>query len=78
MSVSFFPSRESMYKEIQLWIAMNKLEMLMSLCNCCTYKALDCTAVHQCRSCIVRSGIAKIARLGKREPVEDEELLGVC
>ena len=78
MSVSFFPSRDSMYKEIQSWIAMNKLEMLMSLCNCCTYKALECTAVHQCRSCIVRKGIVKLERSGRREPAEGEELLGVC
>ena len=78
MSVSFFPSRDTMYKEIQLWITMNKLEMLMSLCNCCTYQALDCTSMHQCRSCIVRKGIDKIARSEKREPVEGEELLGVC
>jgi len=67
-----------MYKEIQLWIAMNKLDMLMSLCNCCTYKAHEYTTGHQCRSCIVRKGINKLARLEKREPVEGEELLGVC
>jgi hypothetical protein len=78
VSVGFFPNRESMYKEIQLWIATNKLEMLMNLCNCCTYKALECTSVHQCRSCFVRSGIIKLARVEKREAVEDEELLGVC
>ena len=78
MSVGFFPSRESMYKEIQLWIATNKLEMLMSLCNCCTYKDLECTAAHQCRSCSVRTGIIKTARVEKCEAVEDEKLLGVC
>ena len=78
MSVSFFPSRESMYKEIQLWIATNKVDMLMSLCNCCTYKELDCTTVHQCRSCFVRKGIIKLSRVEQRESVEDEELLGVC
>ena len=78
MSISFFPSRDTMYKEIQLWIAMNKLEMLMSLCNCCTYKALECTSAQQCRSCFVRTGIIKLSRVEKREAVEGEELLGVC
>jgi hypothetical protein len=78
MSVGFFPSRESMYKEIQLWIATNKLEMLMSLCNCCTYKALECTAAHRCRSCHVRRGIDKLVRVERFESVKDDELLGVC
>lgn len=78
MSVSFFPSRDSMCKEIQQWIATNKLEMLLSLCNCCTYKELDCTSAHQCRSCNVRKGIIRLGCVEKREPVEDEELLGVC
>jgi hypothetical protein len=78
MSVGFFPSRESLYKEIQQWIATNKLEMLMSLCNCCTYKALEYTGAHQCRSCNVRKGVIKLTREEKRVSVEDEELLGVC
>jgi hypothetical protein len=78
MSVGFFPSRESMYKEIQLWILTNKLEMLMSLCNCCTYKALEYTGAYRCRSCNVQKGIRKLTREDKRVSVEDEELLGVC
>ena len=78
MSVSFFPSREGMYKEIQLWIATNKLDRLMSLCNCCMYKARECSVAHQCRSCSVRTGIIKIARVEQCEAVEDEKLLGVC
>ena len=78
MSVSFFPSREGMYKEILLWIATNKLDRLMSLCNCCTYKTLECTAAQQCRMCYVRKGIAKLSRVEQREAVEGEELLGVC
>ena len=77
MSVSYFPSRESMYKDIQLWIAANKLETLLSLCNFCTYKALDCTAAHQCRSCHVRRGINKLVHAETCERVEGDELLGV-
>jgi hypothetical protein len=67
-----------MYKEIQQWIATNKLEMLMSLCNCCTYKAFEYTAAHRCRSCNVRMGIIKLTRVDKRISVEEDELLGVC
>jgi len=78
MSISFFPSRETMYKEVQLWIATNKLEMLLSLCNCCTYKVLECTSVLECQSCHVRKGIIKLSREETRVAVEGEELLGVC
>ena len=78
MSLGFFPSRESIAKEVQLWIATNKLEMLLNLCNCCTYKACENTAAHQCRSCNVRKGINKLARVETREITEGEELLGVC
>jgi len=78
MSVGFFPSPEGMYKEIQQWIATNKLEMLMGLCNCCTYKALEYTDAHQCRTCSVRKGVAELVHVKRREAVEDEELLGLC
>jgi hypothetical protein len=78
MDLSFFPSRQNMYKEVQLWIALNKLEMLLGLCNCCTYKVFGCTSAHQCRSCHVRNGILKLTKQSKREPVDGEELLGVC
>ena len=78
MSVGFFPNRESMYKEIQQWIATNKPEMLMSLCNCCTYRALEYTEAHQCRSCAVRKGIVTLANRNRRPVVDGEELLGLC
>ncbi len=78
MELSFFPSRQNMYKEIQQWIALNKLEMLLGLCNCCAYKVFGCTTALQCRTCHVRNGIVKLTRQEKREPVEGEELLGVC
>jgi len=78
MELGFSPSRQNMYKEIQQWIALNKVEMLLGLCNCCSYKVFGCTAEHQCRACHVRNGILRITRREKREPVEGEELLGVC
>ncbi len=78
MDLSFFPSRQNMYKEVQQWIALNKLEMLLGLCNCCTYKVFGCMMAHQCRSCHVRSGILKLTQKESREPVEGEELLGLC
>jgi effector-binding domain-containing protein len=77
MSVGFFPSRESMYKEIQQWIATNKLEMLMSLCNCCAYKALEYTGAYRCRSCHVRKGIIELTHEDKRASAKKEELLVV-
>lgn len=82
MGISFFPSRNNMIKEVDQWIVLNKIDMLMSLCNCCLYKMFD--MAHECRSCRVRSGINRIAKQAgpvlsksEREP-EGEELLGVC
>jgi hypothetical protein len=84
MSFSFFPSRNNMIKEVDQWIVLKRVDMLMSLCNCCVYKMFDMG--HECRSCRVRRGIQRIARLRsseirrseRRERVEGEELLGVC
>ncbi|MDA8101232.1 MAG: hypothetical protein M0042_16555 [Nitrospiraceae bacterium] len=76
MSISFFPSRDNMIKEIEQWIVLNKLEMLMSLCNCCSYKVFD--LAYECQNCRVKTGIRKIATVKARERVEGEELLGLC
>ncbi len=78
MDLSFFPSRQNMFKEVQQWIALNKLDMLLGLCNCCTHKVFGCTMAQQCGSCHVKNGILKLTQQPKREPVEGEELLGVC
>ena len=78
MSLAFFPSRDNMMKEIQQWVVLRKLDMLQSLCNCCTYKQFDYTMSRDCRSCNVRAGIHKLVHEKKREAVESEELLGVC
>ena len=76
MSMSFFPSRENMMKEVDQWIVLQKLEMLTGLCNCCMYKVL--ASGRECRACRVGLGIRRIVDLRRREPVEGEELLGVC
>ena len=78
MSLAFFPNRESIMKEIQQWVALRKLEMLQSLCNCCTYKQFGYTLSRDCRSCNVQAGIRKLVREEKRNPAEGDELLGVC
>ncbi len=78
MELGFFPSRQNMYKEVQQWIALNKLEMLLGLCNCCTYKEFGYTMTHHCRNCHVRFGILKLTQKEMREPVDGEELLGLC
>jgi hypothetical protein len=74
MSVSFFPSRDNMIKEIEQWIVLQKLDMLVSLCNCCLYK------VSECQTCKVWGGIRRIIRTQTkdRQEVEGEEMLGVC
>lgn len=76
MSMGFFPSRDNMVKEVDQWIVRQKLEMLMGLCNCCMYKVL--VSGRECRSCQVRIGIRTLTENRLREPVEGEELLGVC
>jgi hypothetical protein len=79
MSISFFPNRNNLIKEVDQWIVLNKVDMLMSLCNCCLYKVFDMS--HACRSCRVKRGIQRIAKQMEkdmRQPVEGEELLGVC
>ena len=78
MSLAFFPNRESMMKEIQQWVALRKLEMLQSLCNCCTYKQFGYTLSRDCRSCNVQARIRKLVREEKRNPAEGDELHGVC
>jgi hypothetical protein len=78
MSISFFPNRQTMYKEVQQWITLKKLDMLLGLCSCCTYKAFGCTMTHQCRSCHVRDGILRLTDRRQRETSEGEEVLGVC
>ena len=78
MSLAFFPNRESMMKEIQQLVALRKLEMLQSLCNCCTYKQFGYTLSRDCRSCNVQAGIRKLVLEEKRNPAEGDELLGVC
>ena len=78
MSLAFFPSKENMMKEVQQWVALRKVDMLQSICNCCTYKQFNYTMSRDCRSCNVQAGIRKLVREEKRNPAEGDELLGVC
>ncbi len=81
MDLSFFPSRQNMYKEVQLWVTLNKLDMLLGLCNCCAYKVFGCAMANRCRACHVQNGIQKLIHIQQkemREAVEGEELLGAC
>jgi hypothetical protein len=78
MGLAFFPSRESIMKEIQQGVTLRRVDMLLSLCNCCTYKQYDYTLSRDCRSCSVRVGIRKLSHEDKREAANGDELLGVC
>jgi hypothetical protein len=78
MDLSFLPDRQNMYKEVQQWIMLKKLDMLLGLCNCCTNKVFGQMMARHCRTCHVRNGIVRLTRRETREPVESEELLGVC
>jgi hypothetical protein len=78
MSLAFFPSRENILKKVQQWVALREVEMLQSLCDCCTYKQFDYTMSRDCRACNVRAGIRKLIHEEKRNPVEGDEVLGVC
>jgi len=78
MSLAFFPSKQKMIMELQQGVSLRKVEMLHSLCNCCTYKQFDYTMSRDCRSCNGHAGIRKIVREDKRNPAEGDELPCVC
>ncbi len=60
------------------WMVLNRQEVPLGLCNCCAYKVFGCTMAHQCRSCHVRDGILRLIRKDQGEPIQGDELLGVC
>jgi len=76
MSISFFPSRSSMIREVERLIAAGSLDTLVSLCNCCLFKTFDMD--YECQACEVRIGIRLIGRESRRDIAEEDELLGVC
>ena len=78
MAFNFFPNREQMSKEVELCIAIGKLDTLLSICNSCVNKLFDNNSIPECCACKVQQGIIKVSNKKKRQHVEDEELLGVC
>ncbi len=62
MIMGFLASQDSMYHEIEQWIALGRLNTLMSLCNCCVYKVFDFILAPECRMCIIRKGIVLLTK----------------
>ncbi len=60
MTMGFLASQDSMYHEIEQWVARGRLDTLISLCNCCVYKVFDLILTPKCRMCIIRKGIVLI------------------
>ncbi len=78
MGLSFLPNRDNMCKEIEQWIALRKMDTLMSVCSCCMFKAYDFMLPKECNTCTIRRGILKIADEKNREVREVAELLQAC
>lgn len=57
MGLGFVPSRETMVKQIEQWVALRKMDTLLSVCECCIFKTFDFILTQECRSCAVRKGI---------------------
>jgi hypothetical protein len=78
MALGFLPNKEGMSREIELWIAHKEVDILLSLCNCCIYKAFDLILARECRSCAIRQGILSIVS-ERTDPVASEgALLDAC
>lgn len=78
MGLGFLPKRDNMCKEVELWTACKKVETLLGLCNCCVYKAFDYILPDECRMCVIRKGILRIADEKKRDGLDVSELLNAC
>jgi hypothetical protein len=76
MTISFFPSRANMIKEIDRLIASGSLDMLMSFCNCCLFRMFE--PDQECRSCRVRIGIRLLGRGSEQDIADGGGLLGAC
>jgi hypothetical protein len=59
-------------------MVLDQLEVPLGLCNCCAYKVFGLTMTHQCRTCHVWDNMLWLTRKDQQEPLEEEELLGVC
>jgi hypothetical protein len=75
MSLSFLPNKATMCKEIEQWIAIRKLDTLLSVCECCVFKAYDFILTQECRTCMVRKGILRITDERNQELRQEAELL---
>jgi hypothetical protein len=72
--------QEHVVRVIEQYTKLNKLDALLSFCNSCIYPISGETLAHvdECQTCEVQRGVNRISKGWKREPVEGEELLGVC
>ena len=75
MSLSFLPNRATMCKEIEQLIKSNKLDTLLSICECCVFNAYNFILTQECRACMVRKGIIRITDERSRELRREKELL---
>lgn len=78
MKINFIPLRERMKEEIEACILLSRLETLLTFCNCCIYKLYEGSTNSECSMCRIHQAANRIAKRSSREPVEGEELLGVC
>ncbi len=60
MSPGFLPCLDGMHKEVEKWILLGKLDMLLGLCGCCMYNAFEFILTKECRTCAIRKGILLI------------------
>ncbi len=75
MALGFLPNRDTMCKEVEQWIALRKLDTLLSLCDCCTFKTFNFILSDDCRICLIRKGIVAIMEDRKRERMREQELV---
>lgn len=78
MGLSFLPNKNTMCKEIEQWIALRKLDTLLSVCDCCVYKVFDYILTQECRTCSVRKGIVRIMDERSQRDPQEEDLLRTC
>jgi hypothetical protein len=76
MTISFFPSRANMIKEVDRLIAAGSLDVLTSLCNCCLFRVFE--PDQECRSCKVHVGIRRLVRDSEACAAEEGGLLRAC
>ncbi len=75
MALGFLPNRDTMCKEVEQWIALRKLDTLLSVCDCCVFKTFNFILSDDCRICQVRKGIAAIVEERKRARMSEQELV---